>query len=151
MSEEKQNTTAAVTKKQTTSPYDLFSTSEKNEQEGVAIDYGSFAIIVKRASVSSNAEFKKEFRRLSRKKGHAIELGTVSEDSMLKDMIDIFAKTVIVGWRDVYDREGNELPFNYANCVKLLTDLPELFRDIQAQAMSFETFREAEIEEVSKN
>ena len=64
---------------------------------------------------------------------------------------ELYADTLIIGWSGVTDEAGNPLPFNRDNVVKLLTDLPELANDIQAQAVLVSNFRAEEREADAKN
>lgn len=132
------------------SPYDVFKTSSVNEEKGVALDYGEFAIVIKRAG-PSNKKYVQMMTAINDKHGRAIRLGSIDEEELEKQIIEVFAKTIVVDWREVTDAEGNPLPFSVDNCIKLLTDLPDLFADIRNQAASFETFREEEIEEAVGN
>jgi len=66
-------------------------------------------------------------------------------------MAEVYAETVLLGWTGVADENGTPLPFTKENCVKLLTDLPDLFRDIQEQAQRVANFRAADLEADAKN
>ena len=45
-----------------------------------------------------------------------------------------------LGWEGVEDREGNPMGFSRENVVKLFTDLPELFLDVQQQSQKAALF-----------
>ena len=132
------------------SPYSMFGTDKTQEENGVAIDYGYFAIIVKRAG-QNNKQFKAKLRRVNEQKGKRMQIGAVTDDEMEDDMIRLFAETVVVGWREVRNEQNELIPFSVDACVKLFKDLPDLFLDVRTQAMDFHTFLEVEIEEASKN
>ena len=54
---------------------------------------------------------------------------------------------MVLGWKGVTDRDGNELPFTKDNVVTLLTDLPDLFNELRNEATRQSNFRVTEIEE----
>ena len=136
--------------KKLTGPYALYGTSEKNEKEGVVIDYGTFAIRIKRAG-PSNLAFVRETRKIQEKYGRKLELNVMSDDDIRNIYFELFAKTVIVDWSGVVDEKGNEMECTPVNCIKLFTDLPDLYTDLQEQATNYETFRDTSFEETVKN
>lgn len=75
----------------------------------------------------------------------------IQTDTMDRGLIDeitrqLFAETIVKGWENVQDENGEDLPFSVENCVALFTKLPELFADIQEQSQRSALFR-AEIME----
>jgi hypothetical protein len=46
----------------------------------------------------------------------------------------------VLGWEGVEDREGNPMEFSRDNVVRLFTDLPELFLDVQQQSQKAALF-----------
>ena len=143
-----------------TSPYDLFKEKQIDETTPAILDYGSFQIHIKHGGASNKpfvnaAQFKlKQFER----RDQLQEKGSLSDDALKeleadkqRVLVDMYAEHVIVDWKDVTDKEGNELKFNKENVVKLLTDLPILFQDIIQQAMDVSNFKEVEEKESEKN
>ena len=125
-----------------TNPYKLFKTNEDLEaKRGVTLDYPGFSITIHRAGgankkfTATMAEKYKPFRR-------RFENGTIDEETANRLLVEAYAKAVIIGWENVKDENDDELEFNYDNCVKLLTDLPELFKDIQDQASKASIFKD---------
>ena len=66
-------------------------------------------------------------------------------------LAEVYADAVIVGWSGVKDEAGKEMAFSRENVIKLLTDIPELFRDIQQQANLVSNFRAEAKEADAKN
>ena len=62
-------------------------------------------------------------------------------------MAKALAETVILGWSNVNDLEGNNLPFTIAKATELLTDLPELRTVILEEAQNASNFVAVEVEE----
>lgn len=132
-----------------TNPYSLFKTDENLEaKKGVVLEYPGFSITIHRAG-GSNKKYVQALAEKMKPYRKKLENGLLDEDTATKLLIDIYAETIIVGWDNVADEHGNILKFSKENCVKLLTDLPELFKDIQEQANDIAIFK-AEIEEIEE-
>lgn len=130
--------------------YDMFKTDEKHESNGIELDYGDCQIRIARAG-GSNKKYGDLLSKRLKPYRRQMDTGTMDNTVAEKILAEVYAETVIIGWTNVKDREGNVMKFTKENCVKLLLDLPELFRDIQEQASKVANFREAEIEEDTKN
>lgn len=136
---------------QGTSLYELFGTDANMEKKGIEIDYGKAGVFRIARAGGSNQRYNKVMEQLTKPYRRQIETGTIAADVQEKLLMQAFAKTVVLGWDGVKDREGNAIPFSYENCIKLFTDLPELFRDLMEQATKFHNFRHTELEEDVKN
>ena len=66
-------------------------------------------------------------------------------------MREVYAETIVLGWDNVQDAEGNDLAFSKENVIKLFTDLPELFEDVQNAASTQALFRQETLEQEAKN
>ena len=133
------------------SPYELFATDKGLESEsGVVVDYGDFSFTVLRAG-GSNSKYRNVAQREYRKRKHAIDSGTITEDESRKMLAEVYADSVIIDWKGVKGPDGKELKFSRENVVRLLNDLPELFADLRERATAMEAFKVAELEAVSKN
>ena len=131
-------------------PYEVFGTDKEVEKKGVIIDYGDFQFFVARAG-ESNDKFIKAVERRSQPYKRAIQAGTLPEEVARRMLLEVYADAVILDWEGVRDRNGEILPFNRENCIKLLADLPDLFSDLQQQAQNLELFKREEMEEDAKN
>lgn len=133
--------------------YKTFATNEQVEKEGVILEYGlnsagkPIQIRVARAG-GSNAKFAKALEAKTRPYRRQIQNETMDKDLELKVFMEVYVDSVILGWENVEDRAGKPLPFNRENCIKLLTDLPDLFHDIREQSQKSALFR-AEIREIA--
>lgn len=132
-------------------PYQLFGTDKKAETEqGISLDYGSFKIRIVRAG-GANRKYVETLNRRLKPYRRQMENDTLDSDVALRTMAEVYADTVIIGWEGVTDAEGRDLDYCRNNVIKLLTDLPELFRDLQEQAGKAALFRASEREEEQKN
>lgn len=134
----------------TKSPYELFSTDAKAENQGINLDFGDFAIRIARAG-GANKKYAKALVRILKPYRKAIATNTIAEKKQSELMAEVYAETVVLGWVNVKDRDGVEMEFNKENCIKLLVDLPVLFQQIMADAENFNNFKADEAEEVAKN
>ena len=131
-------------------PYSVFRTDKTLEKEGIVLDYGDFKIKVARAG-GSNAAFQKALTSKIRPYKRQIDAGTIPDDVAEKLFLDVYAESVVLGWEGVTDENGNPLPFSKENAVKLFSDLPDLFRDVQNQAAAISNFRAEVTEDTIKN
>lgn len=133
--------------------YKTFKTDESIEQAGVILEYGKTAdgrpirIRVARAG-GSNLKFAKLLEKKTKPFRRQIQNETL--DNALGDelLIQVFAEAVVLGWENVQDENGNDLPFTKENCIKVLTDLPDLFADIREQSSKAVLFR-ADLKEIA--
>lgn len=133
--------------------YKQFETDTSIEKTGILLEYGKnskgqpIAIRIARAGGANDAYLK---RIEARAKPHrrSIQNETI-ERALLEGIVkEVFAETVVLGWENVEDRDGNPMQFSKENCLKLFQDLPDLFADIQEQAGRAVLFRK-EIQEAS--
>ena len=139
-----------------TSLYSQFKTDQNLETAGIVLNYGQNAkgenidIRIARAG-GSNSKFSKVAEQVLKPFRRQI-----SNESMDPAKLDelfrvIYARSVVLGWTGVEDEDGNPLPFNEANVVKLFNDLPDLFADVRAQAEKQALFRKIGLEEEAGN
>lgn len=131
------------------SPYAMFETDKKVEQEGVRIDYGPFYFQVARAG-GANTRFRDVLRSRMAPHKRALATETMSDDLADKISIDVFAETVVLGWGSeefgegrIAGRDGEPIDFGTDAVKQLFKDLPDLARDIMQQAQSAALFRAA--------
>lgn len=136
--------------KEMSSPYELFSTDSKKETQGVEVDYGDFQITIARAG-SANKKYQKVLALKTKPIRRALAAGKANPQQVVAIMREVFAQSVVLGWKGVKGKDGKNLPFNEKNCVQLFKDLPEFFADIQEQASGIDLFREDDLEQDAGN
>ena len=125
--------------------YQAFETNKDLENSGIELDYGKnskgepIRIRVARAG-GANKRFAKVLDRLLRPHKRQLANDQLSDDVAKDVMIQAYADAVVLGWEGVEDREGNPMGFSRENVVKLFTDLPELFLDVQQQSQKAALF-----------
>jgi hypothetical protein len=147
-------------------PYDVFKTDKDMETTGVILDYGDFRVKIARAG-GANKKFGKLLTARLKPFKRQIEIDSMDETVASGIMVETYVDAVILDMevkdkengtdsnpvyvQGILDPTGNVLPYNKENAVKFLTDLPELFKDIQAQAGQVALFRTEEQAEEIKN
>lgn len=130
--------------------YDVFETDENLEAKGIRVRIADSVFIVARAG-GSNERFRKVAEAKTRPIRRRIETNTIEVDEMNRIMAEIFAESVLLGWEDVYDKQGNPMTFSRDNAVRLLLDLPDLFQVLQEESKTLANFKALELEGDAKN
>lgn len=136
--------------------YKMFKTDEHYEKEGIDLIYGDnskgnqIRIKVARAG-GANVKYAKALERRTKPYRRQIQNETIDPKFAEQLIMETFAESVILGWDGVEDEEGNDMPFSFENCIKLFTDLPDLWADVQAQSQKVALFRQEVREEDLKN
>ena len=138
--------------------YKQFATNTDKEIEGIEVQMteaenedGSIPTFVVSRMGKSNKRYSKALEAATRPYRRQIELGTMNNDTAETLFLGVFVDTVLKGWENVKDANGNELPFNKQNAVKLLTDLPDVYDRLQEEAKLSANFRDVALEDEVKN
>ena len=65
-------------------------------------------------------------------------------------MFEALARFIVKGWRNLYDREGKEIPYTVDNAIKLM-QMSELYRELYPLAQRYSTFLVSNLEATAKN
>lgn len=136
--------------------YSQFTTSPDLEKSGILLEYGlnskdkPIAIRIARAG-GANAQFAKRMESKVKPFRRQIQTETIDKKQLERLVLEVFCETVVMGWENVEDEAGNDLAFSYENAIKLFTDLPDLFGDVQEQAQKAALFRTEIREATAKN
>lgn len=136
--------------------YEKFKTNQNLEREGILLEYGKnskgnpIQIRIARAG-GSNLEYMRKLELRVKPLRRQIQNETVERTALEEILKEVFVETVVLGWENVEDENKLDMPFNRKNCLKLFTDLPDLFADLQEQAQRSALFRQDILEVDSKN
>lgn len=133
------------------STYNVFQQDTELEREGLDLDLveaGKFRVA--RAG-GANKKFQKRFEAYTKPFRRAIQTGTMSNEVADEILAKVYAECVVLGWEGVTGPDGQPLPFNKENCIKLFQDLPELFAEIRKVAEDSVFYRLKIREEDTKN
>lgn len=143
------------------SMYNQFKTSQVFETKGVEIDYGDFRVTIARAG-GANKKFARLLEAKTKSFRRAIQMEVMDNDRAGDILMEVFAEAVILNWETkvagkfkvgIESADGGEklLPFNTANVLTTLRNLPDLFLDLQQQATRQALFREEIVEDDAGN
>ena len=130
--------------------YKMFKTDQNLATQGIWLDYGGFKILVAYAG-ETNTNYRRVLASKMRPYLRQLKMGTLSDEKAHALYTEVYAESVILGWEGMEDEEGKKLPFTKENVIKVMNDLPALFRDIEAQAQELSLFRAGEKAEIEKN
>ena len=131
--------------------YDRFETDRNLETGGIWVDYGNEGAFLIAHTGGTSSEFSKIFRNAYKKNKSRFDRDLMSESESQAMLLETFAKTSILDWRGIKDRDGFEIPFSRENAVKLINDLPVLGFMLFAEAKNYENFLVAEQAGHAKN
>jgi hypothetical protein len=133
------------------STYSTFKTNPSLETEGVVLDFGDAGKFRIARAGGANQRFQRRVNQLSKPHRHAISLGTIDPIVLDEIMRTSYAETIVLGWEDVTGEDGEPFPFNKENCMKLFSDLPELFGQIIKASQQVAFFKQEMNEASVKN
>lgn len=131
--------TAIKTKSGKRNLYALFETDKELEANGIDLKFGDSTFRCKRAG-GSNRKFETAFNEKTRAFQTKMQLASLSEEQSDKLLMEVYFEAVVLGWEDVTDREGNNLEFTLENFQKVMTDLPEVWRNLRSAAANVDNF-----------
>ncbi len=137
-------------KKQTI--YDQFSMDKKAEEEGVILNFDEAGWVRILRAGGMNVRYQKRLSAFARKHKRKIDLDLLSETEARKEMIQIFAETIVIDG-ELRDKSGKmvKLRNNQPAVAKFFTDMFDLFIYVREQAENMAIFRVMEQEEEAKN
>lgn len=131
--------------------YGKFATDQSAEQEGITLDYGDGVTIKVARAGGSNVKFEKLVQAKLRKY-ERLRQNDLLEIAVLRPVLrEIYAEAVVLGWDGITDKDGNAMPFNKENAIKLFTDLPDLFDDVVVQSQKAALFRQNVLDDEAGN
>lgn len=131
--------------------YEKFGTDKDLEQAGIILDFGDGVEFKIARAGGSNVRFDKAVAAKMRKYELQRKHDLLEPEQMRTVFSEVLAETVVLGWKGVTDREGNELPFNRENCIKVFRDLPDLMDDVLEQSRKAALFKQTLLEDEAKN
>ena len=110
----------------------------------VSVNDVSPVLFVKTASVENAALKKALVRKAGKAAQMALARGKLPPDFIeenREEKRELFAKHVIVGWKDMYDAQGNEVVHSLANARELVQSLPSwMFDELTAFCENVDNF-----------
>jgi hypothetical protein len=133
------------------SVYDAFKTDASAETDGIELNFGELGKFNIARAGGSNRRYEAAVRKRIAPHQSALSLGVLQDSVARALLIECYADAVVLGWSDVCDELGSPIPFSRENCIKLFTDLPDLFALIQQRAQDHSNFLAAKREAAAGN
>lgn len=137
------------------SMYNQFKTDPELEKKGIILDYGEFRVTIARAG-GSNKKYARVLDAKTKPYRRAIQTETMQEERAKELFREAFAEAVVLNWETKVDGKwksgienpdgGELLKFGKDTVIQTLTNLPDLFADIQEQANKAALYRVANME-----
>lgn len=122
----------------------------KKEVEGVEVDFDGWILIIARAG---NPRYVEERDRILEPIKKGFRRGNLPVDVVLKAQKKAAAKFILVGWRNLQDEDGVDIPYSSEKALEFFND-PEMgnfYDDVFMFASTQENYRKENIKEQSKN
>ena len=124
------------------STYETFKTSVKLETEGIILDYGPAGKYIVARAGGANKKFVKRISKLTTPHRKAIQANRLDDETGEAILMNAFVDTCLFDWEGVTGPDGEPLPFNRENAMKLFTDLPDLWRELREDAQNASLYRD---------
>lgn len=125
-----------------------YATDKAAEISGIEKDFGD-GLFIKIARIG-NAEYKKFFQKLTKPHQKAIRRGVLSDEIADRLLIEAMANKIVLGWRGMFEGK-EEIKYSVENCIRILTEYPDLKDQINEIANEMESFKMEDDEELEKN
>lgn len=133
--------------------YDLFE-ENVDEADGFILEVqdGDTSVEFKLARAGSqNKKYVTRLQALMKPYKYQIDRGTMKEDVAEAIMAQVIAETIILGWKGVTDRDGEEMEYTPELAKQLLLDLPALRNLIMEESQNVANFLREKREEREGN
>lgn len=114
---------------------------------GIWLDYGPNEFTGKNERIhvlrsgGANKAYEKDLVTAFRPHRAAIKAEVMSLD-LGKDLVmKTFVKECVIGWENITDAKGVEIPFSKEAAIELFANLPDLYHDVSEQASKAVLFR----------
>lgn len=126
-----------------------FSFDPRAETEGVRVHLGEGLYVV--VGRVNSPRFVEAMRKHSGPYKFEMDRNTLSEDVAQKILVKVYAETILLGWENMQDEAGQDIPYSREAARKAMEDYPEFFNMVKDAASRMELFRSAERAEAAKN
>jgi len=133
-----------------------FETNPKAEKEGVLFPCGTnndgsqCKFRLARAG-KANKKYQKVLQAAMKPHRHAIDNDALKEEIAEEVMLDVFIKSILIGWDNVQDEEGKTIKYSQEKAKELMQQLPDLYDTLDKASKKAATFRDAIMKEEAKN
>lgn len=127
--------------------YAKYGSDSKKETNGVPfyVDKDSDTYILVARWSYRNVEHTKAQAELT------LNAGSHSEQELDEMRTELFVNHLIKGWNNIFDMDGNEIPYTKENALKLMADLPDLVNELIGFSLKRENYPIDKAEDTVKN
>ena len=129
--------------------YEMFEADIKKEEFGSTLKFDDMEFKVARMGVF-NRKWAEYLREHVNPFAHS-EIKHDQDYAIDDNVIDLLAKSIVVSWSNVKDKQNNELVFSVDNCKKLLKDIPYISYLILRFSLNIENYRKEQEAEEKKH
>ena len=117
------------------------------ELDGVPLEIGRERTILIRRAGGANRAFLVAYGALiGRLAGDKGDPEKIVQAQLNEDLPALFADHVVIGWTNITDEHGDQIPYSKAAFLQLVAECPDLWLRIRAQADQRERFQRESIE-----
>lgn len=135
-----------------------FKTNSAKESEGVEIEFpeaqnddGSIPTFIISRMGKSNKAYSKSLEAATRPYRRQVELGTMKNEVAEGLFMGVFVDTILRGWKNVQDENGQPIAYSKDAATALLNELPDVYERLQEEAKLSANFRDSALEAEAKN
>lgn len=135
-----------------------FKTNPAKESEGVEIEFpeaqnddGSIPTFIISRMGKSNKAYSKSLEAATRPYRRQVELGTMKNEVAEGLFMGVFVDTILRGWKNVQDENGQPIAYSKDAATALLNELPDVYERLQEEAKLSANFRDSALEAEAKN
>lgn len=99
---------------------------------------------------SGSERWKEEYAKIHREGTRGYRQGKVPDELLEKVVMEAMARTILLGWENIEDDDGQPIPYSLENARKLLA-VREIRDDVTALSQENELFRAVQIEDITGN
>lgn len=131
--------------------FSAFATNEKTEQEGTPTQVPGAGDTLFTIARSGNKNYNKLLQKLVKQNRAILDSKGPAADAKNEEIfVELFAKTILLGWEGTVNIQGKATPYSYAAAVTLLR-LKEFRNAVSEVANDMENFKVVKDEEEAKN
>lgn len=123
---------------------------ETAETEGVELAFGKGRFITILRAGAGNRKYKSAMARVFKPYISVNGSISASDEEATELLKEVYAESIVIGWRGFQDTDDAEIPFNKQNCIELFDASPEIFSNVQEQAGKFSNFARREVDDAGK-
>lgn len=125
--------------------YKKYKTNEISEQDGfwftIGVNEHGDKESFKLARISDrNKSYQKKLAQKIKPYQRSITNNTMDRGLIRQIQIELFVEFILLDWTGLLDDEGNEILFSKDKALELLTELPDLYDDLDDQARDLSNF-----------